>query len=833
MPEALVNHHERDRQAALNSYNILDTVPEQEYDDLTALASLICDTPVALISLVDQRRQWFKSAHGLSVVETDRAHSFCAHAIIDPMELMEIEDASLDPRFTNNPLVTGDPHIAFYAGVPLVNEDGYALGSLCVIGSEKKKLSAHQRQALKVLARQVMDKLELRRKAIANEQLLKLTAASNARNLALIEQAPVAIILFKGPNFVIESANQQMLALLGKPREIIGQPLLKAIPELDGQDPYHLLSKVLSTGTMVKGEETPVTLIRDGKTELGYYTFTYSPLRENGKVIGVIDMAVDVTEQVISRNNTERLYKALSESNAELAAANEEILSSNEQLKASQELLMASEERFRSMADNISQLAWMARPDGYIYWYNKRWYDYTGTTLKDMQGWGWQQAHHPGYVDAVTRKIKLHFENGLTWEDTFPLRDQNGNYQWFLSRAVPTKDEQGRVMNWFGTNTEITDQIIAREKLEAAQSELKASIARLSETEQKQQVAISQAKLGTFSIDAASRTIDASPRLKEFFGYGADEHMTYADAIAQISPEFRQQIEQEIQAVFEQAVDFHNEFSIIGHNDGKKRWVRATGKMYVSESDPLGHFSGTLLDITEQKEDDIRKNDFIAMVSHELKTPLTSLNGFVQILELQARKNNNEKALNIVDKAKRQIRKMTTMINGFLNVSRLESGKIHIDRKRFDMKELVKEIEEETVPANTSHHIIFDPVLNTWVEGDRDKIGQVITNFISNALKYSAPGTTVQIACLANNGSAMVSVRDEGLGIAEKDIDHLFDRFYRVEGHQSKKVSGFGIGLYLCWEIIQRHQGEIWVESKPQVGSTFFFSIPIMQEQSE
>jgi signal transduction histidine kinase len=156
--------NEDDRLAALKSYNILDTAEEQDFDELTTLASTICQTPIALISLVDDTRQWFKSRKGLAAVETPKEQSFCAHAIAADDEIMIIDDARTDQRFSANPLVTGDLHIVFYAGVPLVNEDGYALGSLCVIDHEQKNLSENQISALKILGRQAVAKLELRRK---------------------------------------------------------------------------------------------------------------------------------------------------------------------------------------------------------------------------------------------------------------------------------------------------------------------------------------------------------------------------------------------------------------------------------------------------------------------------------------------------------------------------------------------------------------------------------------------------------------------------------------------------------------------------------------------
>lgn len=187
--------NEKERLEALESYHILDTLPEVDFEELTLLASQICQTPVALISLLDDKRQWFKSIIGADVRETPKEHAFCAHTIVATEDIMIVSDAREDARFAANPLVTGNPNIVFYAGVPLINQDGYALGSLCVLDTEPKQLTTEQVKSLKILARQVLTQIELRKKVTeleaSNTKLLEtntfiqkfaITAAHDIKN---------------------------------------------------------------------------------------------------------------------------------------------------------------------------------------------------------------------------------------------------------------------------------------------------------------------------------------------------------------------------------------------------------------------------------------------------------------------------------------------------------------------------------------------------------------------------------------------------------------------------------------------------------------------------
>lgn len=174
---------EAERLRALHEYAVLDTLPERAYDDVVKLASFICGTPISLISLVDRDRQWFKAKVGLDAAQTPREQAFCAHAILQPDDVMVVPDAEQDARFVHNPLVTGDPHIRFYVGVPLVTPYGEALGTLCAIDRRPRQLSAGQLDMLRALARQVMAQLELQR----GLHLLEQTVANQGRQVERLE----------------------------------------------------------------------------------------------------------------------------------------------------------------------------------------------------------------------------------------------------------------------------------------------------------------------------------------------------------------------------------------------------------------------------------------------------------------------------------------------------------------------------------------------------------------------------------------------------------------------------------------------------------------------
>ena len=183
MKAARIPNNEEERLKVLKKYSILDSLPEEEYDAITKIASSICDTPIALVSIIDEKRQWFKSNHGMETKETHRDLAFCAHSILNPNEIFEVEDATKDERFFDNPLTTAAPNVIFYAGAPLNTSEGYPLGTLCVIDNKPKKLNETQKEALNLLANQVVRLFELRKSNAklksANKDIVKLNDRLN------------------------------------------------------------------------------------------------------------------------------------------------------------------------------------------------------------------------------------------------------------------------------------------------------------------------------------------------------------------------------------------------------------------------------------------------------------------------------------------------------------------------------------------------------------------------------------------------------------------------------------------------------------------------------
>ncbi|MDO3627635.1 PAS domain S-box protein [Mucilaginibacter sp. BT774] len=314
---------------------------------------------------------------------------------------------------------------------------------------------------------------------------------------------------------------------------------------------------------------------------------------------------------------------------------------------------------------------------------------------------------------------------------------------------------------------------------------------------------------------------------ERMFGYPESEIV--GQSILKLIPENRQQEEPAIIAQIEagQRVDHYETQRLT--RDGRLIDVSLTISPIL---DKQGHITGVskiARDISEQKSDEQRKNDFIGMASHELKTPLTSLTALIQVLEQKLRSSDDPFIPQALEKSRLQTRKMAALINGFLNISRLESGKLVIEKQNFELNALISEMIDEARLTVASHIFVFERNEAIMVNADREKLGSVISNLLSNAVKYSPRGEMVTIRSSIENGRAWFSVQDQGMGIHSADLPKIFDRYYRASSTHTRHIAGFGVGLYLSAEIIKHHGGRIWAESEKAVGSTFFVSLPIKE----
>lgn len=262
-------------------------------------------------------------------------------------------------------------------------------------------------------------------------------------------------------------------------------------------------------------------------------------------------------------------------------------------------------------------------------------------------------------------------------------------------------------------------------------------------------------------------------------------------------------------------------------NSGEERWSIVKARPIFDENGKVRFAINIIHDITQRKELEKRKDDFISIASHELKTPVTSIKAFTQLLQKRFKQSADHKASYYLSKMSSQMDKLLALISDLLDVSKIQAGKLELHRQRFDFDALVEEVIEE-FRITMGSQIVKYGLARQNAFADRDRIGQVLNNFISNAIKYSPSSKKVVIRVRKNTQDISVSVQDFGIGISKENQKRIFERFFRVKGSKGETFPGLGVGLSISSEMIKRHKGKIWVDSEEGKGSTFYFSLPYM-----
>lgn len=631
-----------------------------------------------------------------------------------------------------------------------------------------------------------------------------------------------ATAIYSNENIIIRFANEGMLGVWGKTAAVIGKPLMEALPELDGQPFLALLQKVWFTGETYAVREAPVRVLKNGVSTLDYYDYEYKALRDEfGKTWCILNTARKVTarrEYLLKIQHKEENEQALIE---EMAATMEELSSTNEDLNTSLKLLSESREHVKTIIEQAPVgIAMLDGPDHIIEIANPAILNIWGRKLSEVQGFAHAVARPELLGQPVNEWLNEVFETGKTRKnDEFlvRLRDKDGLREAIVNSIYqPVFSSEGKVTGVLVILDEITRQVLDRRASEKDQQMLS--------------MASAAGELATFYYEPETNQFSGNDLLKSWFGLSDGESMDLGIAISAIFEEDKLRVEEAIAESFNDRSDgqYFVEYRIHNPEDPKGRLVQARGKVFYNHNGTAATLNGTLRDITAQKKDEQRKDDFMGMVSHELKTPLTSLNAYLQLMQRKAILAGNTEQQNVIEKSTRQVRNMTAMINSFLNISRLDSGRMLLSKMPFDLAILLNEIEEETLSTVHTHQIFFEKGESLELHADREKIAQVIHNLIGNAVKYSPMNTSIFISFLSlANQMVRITVKDEGMGISEEDQQQIFERYYRIKNPQLGSIAGFGIGLYLCKEIAELHQGKILVQSAINRGSAFTLELPI------
>ena len=820
VPAALPPDEER-RLAVLESYCVLDTPAESGFDNITRLAQHFFGTRIALVSLIDRNRQWFKSRIGLDVEETHRDLAFCAHAILDDGVLV-VPDATKDPRFAGNPLVTGEPNIRFYAGAPLV-ADGHKLGTLCVIDDTPRGgFDAREAETLTQLARLVVDELELRRE-VTRRQQAEAELRDRSRLLNLAEE--IGQFGHWYIDFVTDTRrwSDEVYRIMGlSPQD--GPPTVDM-----SRGAYHpddlprivpLVERARATG---EGFSVEARIIRPDGTLRHVFIRGMAEWGPAGRPIGLLGVVQDNTD-----------------------AKREEA-----ELRSNRELLDLTVQATR---DGI----WDWALDTGAIWFSPTWKEQLGyrddELANSLEMWA-------GLIFEEDRIAALEmvraYNAGLIpkFEAVQRFRHKQGHTVYILSRAIHIRDAEGRVVRMVGAHTDITRDKMTEEELRLAKQTLDDAIEAVPE--------------GLAYFDSDDRLILCNQRYREAHpltapllspGRPFEEILRAAIANGEFAanpdgPNNEAWIQAELAQHRNPGPPFERELP-----DG--RWIlvaenrTSSGALVCTRTDitERKRFEAELqrqaadmcalaegLDAAREEADALRaraeaatqaKSEFLAAMSHEIRTPMNGIMGMTELLfdtPLTAEQHQFAQAIRSSSNA------LLTIINDILDISKLEAGRVTIETLPFDPADLVEGVVELLTPRAHEKGIeigfYIDPFLRRTLLGDPTRIRQILINLVGNAVKFTDQGSVaVELEALDATEAHLVlrmTVTDTGIGIPAEALPTLFNKFQQVDGSITRKFGGTGLGLAICRQLSELMGGSIAVESSLGAGSRFLVDLPL------
>ncbi len=383
----------------------------------------------------------------------------------------------------------------------------------------------------------------------------------------------------------------------------------------------------------------------------------------------------------------------------------------------------------------------------------------------------------------------------------------------------PMREMDGSIRGIAVIANEITEQVAARVRMEEL-------LARIEQQAKTFDIALTAISDFVYTFDASGRFTYSNRPLLDLLGITLEEiigknfhELPYPVSLATL---LQQQIA-EVAATGKPVTDETSYTNPAGH-------VGYYEYIFMPVFDDAGKVTlvaGSTRDITSRKELERQKDEFMGVVSHELRTPVTGIKAFGQVLQRRFAKSGDESAADLLGKMDAQINRLTTLVDDLLDVTKIEGGKLRFNQDDFYFDDLIDEVIEEIQRTTEKHHIERIGAAKGLVFGDRPRIGQVVTNLLTNAIKYSPNADRIIVTTTADSDDVTLCVRDFGIGIPQDRQPRIFERFYRVMGNET--IPGIGLGLYISAEIIRRQGGDIWVESEEGKGSTFCFRLPLQE----
>lgn len=609
----------------------------------------------------------------------------------------------------------------------------------------------------------------------SEENILK----SEQQVRTMVQTAPIPIGVYIGEEMKVQFANQAIQDIWGKGNDVIGKSIKHILPELDNQDVFDHMDSVFKTGIAYHVKNQKIDIETEGKTNIFYFNYSFTPLIDTeGKIYGIINTANDVTDL-----NLAKLAIQKSEENLR-----------NTILQAPVAMCIFKGENF------IVDLA------------NDKMFEFWGksetSVLNKPIFTGLPEAKEQGF-EAILSGV---YSSGKTFSaDGVPVAlPRNGRIEEVYVNFVysPYRDANGIISGILAVAIDVTAQVTARKIIEDREQKFKALFKTIPHM--------------IWTATGDGRRTYFNNYFLDYTGLNFDDlkddgwkQIVYPDDLEKELPLWNNSLSTGEDLIIEKRIRQY---------DGTYRWHLCHTLAQKDHHGNVISWIGTNTEIQEQKIKEQQKDEFISIASHEMKTPLTTAKGYIELVLLSL-SEENPNAL-YVRKALQAVDRLHDLISELLDASKIQNGQLNYTITTFDFNKMVDETIGNMQLTAKNHRLQKEGTILCQLSGDRDRMQQVLINLLSNAIKYSPSADKVIITINVLSGKIQLSVQDFGVGIPRQHLDKIFDRYYRVQEH-AVHFQGLGIGLFISSNIIQRHQGRMWVESEPGSGSTFHFTIPI------